>query len=142
MTPIPDDSPHVQLIGIGVIKAMLSRDDEWAYRIPFGLQWMWPVPLCIGIALAPESPWWLVRKRRYEEAKHSILRLTSTNRETDFNVDETIASELGLGCSTIRAQLTPLNRLSSDEAHDRARGEDHRRCQLPRLLQGYRPPPD
>lgn len=28
-----------QLIGVGVIKAMLGRTDEWAYRIPYGLQW-------------------------------------------------------------------------------------------------------
>jgi SP family general alpha glucoside:H+ symporter-like MFS transporter len=52
---------------------------------------MWPVPLLVGIFLAPESPWWLVRKGRTEDAKKSLLRLTSLNRETDFNADETIA---------------------------------------------------
>lgn len=52
---------------------------------------MWPVPLLIGIFLAPESPWWLVRKGRTEEAKKSLLRLTSLNKETDFDADETIS---------------------------------------------------
>lgn len=80
-----------QLIGIGVIKAMHDRTDEWAYRIPYALQWMWPVPLFVGIAFAPESPWWLVRKGRKEDAKKNLLRLTSLNRETDFDADETIA---------------------------------------------------
>lgn len=80
-----------QLIGIGVIKAMLNRTDEWAYRIPYALQWMWPPFLIVGIALAPESPWWLVRKGRLEDAKKSLLRLTSLNRETDFDADETIS---------------------------------------------------
>ncbi|KAL1302372.1 hypothetical protein AAFC00_002775 [Neodothiora populina] len=80
-----------QLIGIGVIKSMLSRDDQWAYRIPYGLQWMWPVPLLIGVLCAPESPWWLVRKGRIEDAKKSLLRLTSLDRETDFDADETVA---------------------------------------------------
>ncbi|KAJ5273163.1 hypothetical protein N7478_008288 [Penicillium angulare] len=80
-----------QLIGIGVIKGMLNRQDEWAYRIPYGLQWMWPLPLFIGIFLAPESPWWLVRKGRTGDAKKSLERLTSKNRETDFDPDETIA---------------------------------------------------
>ncbi|KAF2274245.1 putative MFS alpha-glucoside transporter [Westerdykella ornata] len=80
-----------QVIGIGVIKAMLSRDDEWSYRIPYALQWMWPVPLLIGIFLAPESPWWLVRKGRIDEAKKALLRLTSLDRETDFDADETVA---------------------------------------------------
>lgn len=51
---------------------------------------MWPVPLLVGVALAPESPWWLVRKGRYEDAKKALLRLTSTSRETDFDADETI----------------------------------------------------
>ncbi|KAK8194253.1 hypothetical protein M8818_007441 [Zalaria obscura] len=80
-----------QVIGIGVIKSMLPRTDEWAYRIPYALQWMWPVPLLLGIMLAPESPWWLVRKGKIEQAKRALLRLTSLNRETDFDADETIA---------------------------------------------------
>lgn len=80
-----------QCIGIGVIKSMLSRNDQWSYRIPYALQWMWPVPLLIGISLAPESPWWLVRKGRIEDAKRALLRLTSLNRETDFDADETVA---------------------------------------------------
>jgi SP family general alpha glucoside:H+ symporter-like MFS transporter len=80
-----------QVIGIGVIKSMLRRDDQWSYRIPYALQWMWPVPLLIGIFLAPESPWWLVRKGRTNDAKRSLLRLTSLNRETDFDADETVA---------------------------------------------------
>lgn len=70
---------------------MLGRTDEWAYRIPYALQWMWPVPLLIGIALAPESPWWLVRKGKLAEAKRNLLRLTSLDRETDFDADETVA---------------------------------------------------
>lgn len=80
-----------QEIGIGVIMAMLKREDEWAYRIPYALQWMWPVPLAIGIFFAPESPWWLVRKGRNDEAKKSLLRLTSKHSESDFDADETIA---------------------------------------------------
>lgn len=80
-----------QMIGVGVIKGMIGRTDQWAYRIPYGLQWMWPLPLFIGIYFAPESPWWLVRKGRTEDAKRSLERLTSKNRETDFNADETVA---------------------------------------------------
>lgn len=80
-----------QVIGIGVIKSMLNRNDQWAYRIPYALQWMWPVPLLTGVFLAPESPWWLVRKGRTRDAKRALLRLTSLNRETDFDADETIA---------------------------------------------------
>jgi len=80
------------LIGIGVIKSMVGRTDEWAYRIPYALQWMWPPFLIVGVFFAPESPWWLVRKGRIEEAKKALLRLTSrkAQRETDFDADETV----------------------------------------------------
>jgi SP family general alpha glucoside:H+ symporter-like MFS transporter len=52
-------------------------------------QWMWFPPLMIGIFLAPESPWWLVRQGRYKDAEKSLLRLTSKNDPT-FNASETI----------------------------------------------------
>ncbi|KAF7591985.1 hypothetical protein BBP40_000832 [Aspergillus hancockii] len=80
-----------QFIAAGVLRAMLSRDDDWGYRIPFALQWIWPVPLMIGIWLAPESPWWLVRHGRLEESKASLFRLTTRNSEVPFNPDETIS---------------------------------------------------
>ncbi|KAF9873956.1 MFS maltose permease [Colletotrichum karsti] len=82
-----------QLIASGVLRAMVDRTDEWGYRIPFALQWMWPVPLIIGIFFAPESPWWLVRKERLEDAREAVLRLTSSNvmQRGGFNPDEYIA---------------------------------------------------
>jgi MFS transporter, SP family, general alpha glucoside:H+ symporter len=80
-----------QFLASGVLKGVSNRTDEWGYRIPYALQWIWPIPLIIGIALAPESPWWLVRKERNEDAKRSLLRLTSRNQQTDFNADETIS---------------------------------------------------
>jgi SP family general alpha glucoside:H+ symporter-like MFS transporter len=78
-----------QLLATGVLRALLSRTDEWSYRIPFALQWIWPVPLIVGIAFAPESPWWLVRKERFEEARKSLRRLTSA--ASDNELDNTIS---------------------------------------------------
>jgi len=52
---------------------------------------MWPIPLAIGVYYAPESPWWLVRRGKLDAAKKSLLRLTSLNRETEFDADETVA---------------------------------------------------
>lgn len=80
-----------QFLASGVLRAMFERDDKWGYKIPFGLQWMWPVPLAIGIWLAPESPWWLVRAGRIDDAKKSLARLTTRNSSVDFKPDETIA---------------------------------------------------
>ncbi|KAL2757281.1 hypothetical protein ACRALDRAFT_2025112 [Sodiomyces alcalophilus JCM 7366] len=80
-----------QFLSMGVLRAMLQRDDDWGYRIPFALQWMWPVPLVVGIFFAPESPWWLVRKGRLDQAKRSVLRLTKRDAFPDFNADENVS---------------------------------------------------
>lgn len=50
---------------------------NWAWRIPYMTQWLWPIPLIILTYFAPESPWWLVRHGRLEEAEHSVKRLGS-----------------------------------------------------------------
>ncbi|THX03620.1 putative maltose permease MAL31, partial [Aureobasidium pullulans] len=52
-----------------------KQDGAEAYRIPIALQWLFPTPLAILIFFAPESPWWLVRKGRHEEAARSVERL-------------------------------------------------------------------
>lgn len=79
-----------QLIATGVLRALLTRNDQWAYRIPFAIQWVWPLPILIGVLFAPESPWWYIRKDRVSEAKRSLLRL-ATAGQPDFDVDKTIA---------------------------------------------------
>ncbi|KAL1406103.1 hypothetical protein Q8F55_007786 [Vanrija albida] len=112
-----------QVIGSSVIKSMLPRTDQWAYRIPFGLQWMWPLPLFIGVMLAPESPWWLVRKGRLEDAKHALLRLTSLDRETDFDADETI--DMMRHTTELEREIT-----SGSSYLDCFRGSDLRRTEI------------
>jgi SP family general alpha glucoside:H+ symporter-like MFS transporter len=77
-------------IASGVLRGMVNNTTSDAYRIPFGIQWMWPPLLIVGVYFAPESPWWLVRKGRIEEAKKSLLRLTTTT-DPDFDADKTIA---------------------------------------------------
>lgn len=62
---------------------MVGRTDEWAYRIPFALQWIWPIPLLILIQFAPESPWFLVRAGRLEEAAASVVRLQKKGSTVD-----------------------------------------------------------
>ncbi|KAK0609546.1 general substrate transporter [Bombardia bombarda] len=112
-----------QEIGIGVIMSMLKRDDEWAYRIPYALQWMWPVPLIVGIFFAPESPWWLVRKGKLEEAKNSLLRLTSVNRDSTFDADETVA--MMVHTTALEEKMT-----SSATYWDCFKGHDLRRTEI------------
>lgn len=80
-----------QFIASGVLRAMVNRQDQWSYRIPFALQWMWPLPIIIGVLCAPESPWWLVRKGDLDGARTALMRLTSPRRDLDFDPDATIA---------------------------------------------------
>lgn len=82
-----------QLIATGVLTSFLKRTDEWAYRIPFALQWMWPVPLLIGVLFAPESPWWHIRKGNLEAARDALRRLTDAEHAeaANFNVEDTVA---------------------------------------------------
>lgn len=42
-----------QFLASAVLKGVATREDHWAYRIPYALQWMWPTPLIIGIFFAP-----------------------------------------------------------------------------------------
>jgi SP family general alpha glucoside:H+ symporter-like MFS transporter len=78
------------LLGTGVLRAFLSSDGQWAYRIPFALQWALPIPLAIGIFLAPESPWWLVRKGRIADAGAVMKRLRSKDTPED-EIADTVA---------------------------------------------------
>ncbi|KAI6778757.1 uncharacterized protein J7T54_005860 [Emericellopsis cladophorae] len=73
----------------GVTYYYNTRLDDAAYRIPIALQWMFPTPLAILLFLAPESPWWLVRKGRLEEAKRAVRRLG--RKSVVQNIDESVA---------------------------------------------------
>ncbi|KAF6835349.1 MFS maltose permease [Colletotrichum plurivorum] len=66
-----------KLIAFGVLSGTLNIQGQWSYRIPFAIQWLWPLPLMIATYFAPESPWWLARKGRMEEAEKSLNRLVS-----------------------------------------------------------------
>ncbi|KAF3045457.1 hypothetical protein E8E12_005672 [Didymella heteroderae] len=77
-------------ISTGVLRGTVNRADQWAYRIPFALQWIWPVPIIVGVSFAPESPWWLVRKNRVEDARKALLRLTSS-KDKSYDIDAVLA---------------------------------------------------
>ncbi|KAK4500645.1 hypothetical protein PRZ48_008834 [Zasmidium cellare] len=63
------------IIVAGVTYATNQWTSQWAWRVPLALQWIFPTPLLILIFFAPESPWWLVRKGRKQEALRSLERL-------------------------------------------------------------------
>ncbi|KAI2642303.1 sugar transporter [Xylaria nigripes] len=74
-----------QLLASGVLTGCLSIKNQWGYRIPFAIQWVWPIPLMVVCYLAPESPWWLVRADRIEQARQSIRRLSGGKTDDQIN---------------------------------------------------------
>ena len=82
-----------QFIAAGVNRGCVQRPDQWAYRIPFAIQWVWPIPIMVGVFLAPESPWWHVRKGDKAGAKAALLRLTSPVKDPNTNEMEKNMSE-------------------------------------------------
>ncbi|TRX94720.1 hypothetical protein FHL15_004492 [Xylaria flabelliformis] len=76
-----------QLLGNGVTAGTATLENHWAYSIPFALQWFWVLVILPGIFFIPESPWWLVRKGRSDEARDSLRRLASKK----VNIDATLA---------------------------------------------------
>lgn len=87
------------MIAAGILAGMVDIPTEWSYRIPFAIQWVWPLPLALACLLAPESPWWLARKYRYDEAEASLRRLCSAPddvihpRQTLAMITETLRLE-------------------------------------------------
>ncbi|KAF2641561.1 maltose permease [Massarina eburnea CBS 473.64] len=79
-------------IGMIIVAAVTYKTNqlttEWAWRIPLALQWIFPTPLLILVFFAPESPWWLIRNGRKEQALRSIRRLGGTTTEKP---EETLA---------------------------------------------------
>jgi SP family general alpha glucoside:H+ symporter-like MFS transporter len=64
-----------QLLATAAIKAVTGINKLQAFRIPIALQWIWPIPIAVCVFFAPESPWWLVRHDRPDQALKSIKRL-------------------------------------------------------------------
>ncbi|KAF2228963.1 sugar transporter [Viridothelium virens] len=98
IVPIKLRAPATQMlqmfwaIGSIIVGAVTYRynglDTENAYKIPIALQWMFPTPLAILVFCAPESPWWLVRKGKFEAAAHAVERL---GRRSVVNSKEAVA---------------------------------------------------
>lgn len=110
------------LTGTCVLRGFLSMSGEWAYRTPFALQWALPIPLAIGIYLAPESPWWLIRKGRTEDAAQSLRRL-----RTNAASEEEIADTLAMMLHTVKIE-DAMN--ASSSYWDLFRGVDRRRTEI------------
>jgi len=79
------------LLSSGVVRACVDINGDLGWRLPFALQWMWPVPLIVAAYLAPESPWNSVRRNNLDEARTSLLRLRSDSSNKTVEVEAALA---------------------------------------------------
>lgn len=103
-----------QLLATGVTRSLANNESTLSFRLPFGLQWAIGLPVLIGVILAPESPWWLIRH--------------------DQTVSETADAE--------RRQRGSDGRHVDTYQRSRKASDGRRRHLVPGLLQTGRPSPD
>lgn len=66
-----------------------DRDDTGCYRIPIAVQFAWAIILVVGMLILPETPRFLIKQDRYEEATKALARL----RRMEVN-DPIVVAEL------------------------------------------------
>ncbi|ETN39736.1 uncharacterized protein HMPREF1541_05962 [Cyphellophora europaea CBS 101466] len=112
-----------QLIASGVLKAFVAGTSDWSWRVPYAIQWVWPVPIFLVTFFAPESPWWLVRHGKLDQARAALLKLTSRKNNPNFNVEDTLAM-------IIHTNELEIQQTSGTSYLDCFKGVDLRRTEL------------
>ncbi|CRG86964.1 General alpha-glucoside permease [Talaromyces islandicus] len=79
------------LLSSGVVRAVANVQGDLGWRLPFALQWIWPLPLFVGAYFAPESPWNSVRRGKVDQARKDLSRLRGNSPDHDREVDATLA---------------------------------------------------
>lgn len=79
------------LLSSGVVRATLSIEGNLAWKLPFYIQWVWPVPLFFVAYFAPESPWNAVRRGKIDLAKRSLRRLASDSPDKEGVIEASLA---------------------------------------------------
>ncbi|ESZ95886.1 hypothetical protein SBOR_3699 [Sclerotinia borealis F-4128] len=64
-----------QLTGNLVLKGTGTLSSSEAYKIPFSLQFIFPVIILFGLPFAPESPWYLLRHSDTDSTISTLARL-------------------------------------------------------------------
>ncbi|KAF2627819.1 MFS general substrate transporter [Macroventuria anomochaeta] len=80
-----------QLVAAGTLRSCQTLGNDWSCRIPIAIQWVWVLFIFLGAFMAPELPWWLVRKGCYEEARASLVKTTTPQPDVHFDPDQALA---------------------------------------------------
>lgn len=77
-------------IGIGNTRFAIMLPSS--YKVIFAAQWAFPCFIALLAMIMPESPWYLLRKGKTEQAKKSLQRLHLEGTDTTSILDEIQAS--------------------------------------------------
>jgi len=78
-------------LGSGIVRATLNIEGNLSWRLPYMIQWVWPVPLFIACLFAPESPWYLVRVGKIDEARRAVAKTCTPGLVTQDEIDATVS---------------------------------------------------
>lgn len=90
-------------LATGILRGSLSLTGDWGWRVPYMLQWVWPVPLFVAAFFAPESecgivksvlttgPWYLVRMGKIDQAETTLRRCARAGHYTEDTMRQQIA---------------------------------------------------
>ncbi|KAL4994316.1 general substrate transporter [Aspergillus recurvatus] len=112
-----------QFVATGVLRACLHigpgptgrGGNEWSYRIPFMLQWVWLPFILVIVWIGPESPWWLVRRGRMSEARGVLARL-SASTSSSFSSSTPDKDKEGNQTETTLALMLYTNQMENNLA--------------------------
>ena len=76
------------LLGYVVNYAFSGISKEWNWRVMLLLAAVPAVAIGMGVIVMPESPRWLVMKKRLEEAKRVLVKTSESEEEADVRLAE------------------------------------------------------
>ncbi|KAJ9210628.1 hypothetical protein DTO166G4_7771 [Paecilomyces variotii] len=65
-----------------------DRQDTGSYRIPIAVQFAWAIILVVGMLLLPETPRFLIKRDRHEDAAKALARLRRTDTDDPSLIQE------------------------------------------------------
>ncbi|KAK7426476.1 hypothetical protein QQZ08_007071 [Neonectria magnoliae] len=72
-----------QIIAAAINRGVVSNQTTFAYRFPIGFQLLFPLVILLGIWWVPESPRWLIRRDRPDDATRALRLLHREDKEYD-----------------------------------------------------------
>lgn len=73
----------IQAISLVTIRVYVPNLTEHAFRVVFAVQWAWPALTAILFVMMPESPSWLLMKRKETPARNVLSPLYGSNKHID-----------------------------------------------------------